>query len=83
MINGNYLEAVGYPAQPKLICPSVCESACDITFNYSVEICPGPKDLVNKYVTIVNRRGIVSQIFFKINLYIMILAKIRVIHILY
>ncbi len=37
--------------------------------------------MVHKYVKIVNRWGIVSQIFFKIN--ILILAKIREIHILY
>ena len=27
------------------------ESVCNVTFNYSGENCPGPTDLVNKYVT--------------------------------
>ena len=49
-----------------------CPSVSKISFNYSAENCPGPTDLANKYVEIVNRREIVSQIFFKINLYIMI-----------
>jgi hypothetical protein len=64
-----------YPAQPRLICLSVCESVSKISFNYSAENGLGPTDAVNKYVKIVNQRGIVSQIFFKINVYIMILAK--------
>ena len=61
---------VGYPAHPRLICPSICLSVRQISFNYSAENCLGPTDSVNKYVKIMNRRGIVSQIFFKINLYI-------------
>jgi hypothetical protein len=75
--------AVGYPAQPRLIRPPVRQSLSKITFNYSAENGLGPTDLVNKYVKMVNQRGIVSQIFFKINLYLMILAKIRVNCILY
>ena len=62
---------------PPQINSSVSPSVCKITF--SAENCLDPTDLVNKYVKIVNRRGIVSQIFFEINLDIMILAKIRVI----
>jgi hypothetical protein len=68
---------------PPQINSSVRPSVSHISFNYSAENFPGPTDLVNKYVKIVNRRGIVCQIFFIINLYIMILAKIRVICILY
>ena len=37
---------VGYPAQPRLIHQSVCESLSHITFNYSAENHPGPTDLV-------------------------------------
>jgi hypothetical protein len=39
------------------------------TFKFSAENRLGPTDSINKYVKIVNRRGIVSQIFFEINLY--------------
>ena len=70
---------IGYPAQPRLIAESVCQSVSSITFDYFVENGLGQADLANKHVTIVNRRGIVSRIFFKIKLYIMILTKIRVI----
>ena len=62
--------------------PSVILSIISL-FNYSAEKGLGPSESVNKYTKIVNRRGIVSQIFFKMNLYIMILAKIRAICILY
>ena len=54
------------------MCPPVSHLS-KISFNYSAEKCQGPTDLVNKYVKSVNRRAIVSQIFFKIN--ILILAK--------
>jgi hypothetical protein len=73
------LSSTTRPAQPRLIRLSVS----DITFNYSAENGLGPTDLVNKYVKIVNQWGIVSQIFVKINLYIMILKKISVICTLY
>ena len=38
-----------YPAQPRLICLSVCESVSKISFNYSAENGLGPTDAVNKY----------------------------------
>ena len=60
---------VGYPAHPRLISLSVSPSFSKIFFNYSAENLPGPTDLVNKYVKIVNQWGIVSQIFSKIYLY--------------
>jgi hypothetical protein len=31
---------VGYPAHPRLIRLSVCESICDITFNFSADTSP-------------------------------------------
>ena len=45
---------VGYPAQPRLIAESVCESVRHITFNYSAENCPGPTNLVKYSLKIVN-----------------------------
>ncbi len=59
---------VGYPAHPRLIRLSVRPSFCHITFKFSAENRLGPTDSINKYVKIVNRRGIGSQIFFEINL---------------
>jgi hypothetical protein len=45
---------VGYPAHPRLICLSVRESVCGITFNYSAENRPGPTDLVKYCLKNVN-----------------------------
>ncbi len=62
------------PSPPQInssVCLSVRLSAREISFNYSAENRSAPTDSVNKYVQIVNRRGIVCEIFFfKINLYI-------------
>jgi hypothetical protein len=72
--------AVGHPARPRLIHLSVRESVSHITFNYSAENGLGLTELVNKYVKIVNRWGIASQIFFKINFYIVRAGRAKKYH---
>jgi hypothetical protein len=47
-------ETAGYPAQPRLIRPSTCQSVSEISFNYTAENCPSPTDLVNYSLKIVN-----------------------------
>ena len=47
-------EAIGYPAQLRLIRPSVCQSLSQLSFNYSAENYPGPTDLVKYSLKIVD-----------------------------
>ncbi len=62
---------IGYPAHPRLICPSFCPSVLWISFHYSAENPPGPTDLVKYCLKIVNWRESRVRYFFEMDSYVM------------